>query len=313
MAAPCGCSSSTHSFNWFNVDGLPCDPCSDTFVCKYHYPAQCAIINVDLPCLELTAPINLQDAFVALNTFVCNSSNITFAGQDSSTIHWTAGGPAGHQPTAAVKISADAGNQVVAHSDGIFVPEPEIPEFEQDWKIKIDVDDDPDFLEDQIIGGSDDDNFIEITVTNNGSGQLEVKPVVDINAIATAVCELCNSEVAQPTVSLTCGSVVVYGTFTLGTPNVGLVTVPIAVVGSGQITVNISLANASFFGTATQTVTASTTVIYVPLFYTGLGSNGTQVLTITISGSANTVTPCNANVEVLDAEEMYSCYNSRHT
>lgn len=52
---PCTCSNPVYSYNWYNTENLPCDPCSTTPVCKKKIPAKCTfyqsatLVNLNLP------------------------------------------------------------------------------------------------------------------------------------------------------------------------------------------------------------------------------------------------------------------------
>lgn len=295
---PCtNCNTNQHSFNWFNIDGLPCEPCSDDFVCKYNFPAKCVIVSVALDNIGSDANDNVEHILQLIDALVASSMNITFAGQDTSTIHWTPGGSAGHQPSAAVKVSATAGNVVTINSDGIFVP---TPVFVEQFKVKVDNADTPDFLEAQIIGDHDINSYLTIQV-NKVAGQLKIKPVFDINALANAICLLCNTTV-DPDVTVSCGAIQLFGTtggvFTLGTPASVILKIPVTVTGSGTVTITVTVGNGSFFGSVSQILNPGTTLVTCPVFYNGLGSSGTQTMVVTFTGTSNDVPPCNVNVTV---------------
>lgn len=61
--SPCSCNTchSGFSFNWYTTDGLPCNPCSNTQVCKTQHKAFCTYYHgPELTALGLTTNINIE-------------------------------------------------------------------------------------------------------------------------------------------------------------------------------------------------------------------------------------------------------------
>ena len=103
-----------------------CDQCAEDTRCTSVIDAQCVIYHFDtdtpsaLTCLGITNGTSLETILETLDDLVCNSMNIPFAGVDTDSIHWVAGGPAGHNPKANLNLSPDAGNLIVIRENGVF-------------------------------------------------------------------------------------------------------------------------------------------------------------------------------------------------
>lgn len=63
---PCSCQQPNYSYNWFNTENYPCNPCSTTQVCKKRIPAKCTFYEgPNLANLGLTSPSNLEAIVLA--------------------------------------------------------------------------------------------------------------------------------------------------------------------------------------------------------------------------------------------------------
>lgn len=59
--SPCGCNSPVYTFNWYNTDNYPCNPCTTTEVCKKTIPSQCVGYDgANLSNINITSPNNLK-------------------------------------------------------------------------------------------------------------------------------------------------------------------------------------------------------------------------------------------------------------
>jgi len=266
-----------------------CDQCGNDNACEDKIDAQCVFYHLNctdpagLPNLGINCDTDLETILEALDDLVGNSLNITFEGQETNSIRWVSNGPAGHKPYAHVKLSDDVGQATEERADGLYTP------------ATVFVDETND--------------CIEIAVTQDESGAFHITPSLDILCLLNRIrdefpsefCDLvAECEEEAPTVLFTCGAVSVDGTFVLGTPSSGTVTIPVTVTGTGTITVFITSAGGEFTGSITQVVNPLTTSIIVPLDYTGGGTNGTIPLTMNFFDTANVIAPCNIDV-IVDA------------
>lgn len=162
-----------------------CDQCAEDSRCFQKVDSQCVIyhFNTDTPTklINLGFPngANLEAILEKIDSLIGTQFNIPFTPEDTITIHWNPGGTAGHSPSADVKLSDQSGNTLVALDDGLFAPG-----FNLDYKVKVDASDIPDYLQNQIVGGTD--GIISNTVVNN-NGILEIIPQISILCLLNAI------------------------------------------------------------------------------------------------------------------------------
>lgn len=158
-----------------------CDQCQEPD-CNYEVDSGCVVYHP----LPTTEPSNLEnlgmpngstaeEIFEAIDDFLGNSANIPITPIDSPTVDITANGVAQHTIKADVKISPDAVNQLEARANGLYAK----PYNENYW-VKVDATDTPDYLEEQLVGGSD--GIVSVTVDNIG-GLLNIVPTLNIQAL----------------------------------------------------------------------------------------------------------------------------------
>jgi hypothetical protein len=116
-----------------------------------------------------------EEIFEAIDDFLGNSANIPITPVDTPSIDITASGTANHTVKADIKVSPDTLNQLEIRSNGVYAK----PYNENYW-VKVDTNDTPDYLEEQIVGGSD--GVVSVTVDNQ-SGLLVVVPTLNIQAL----------------------------------------------------------------------------------------------------------------------------------
>lgn len=180
-----------------------CDQCVEDTHCVSPIDTQCIIyhFNTSTPTrlINLNFPngTNLEVILEKIDALI-GGINLPFSPQDTLTVKWTPGGISGHSPKADVRISSQPNNHLSAKTNGLFV-EP----FNAEYLVKTDINDTPDFLQSQIIGGTDG------VVTNdvgNVNGLLQIIPRVDILAMfqrirdnfAEDFCEIVNSCTTNP-------------------------------------------------------------------------------------------------------------------
>lgn len=155
-----------------------CDDCPNDSRCIQKIDARCSIyhLNTDIPTkltnLHFDNGANVEEILEAIDKLIGSKFNIPFLPVDTITVKWQAGGPSGHSPKANVPISSQSGNTVVALEDGLFAPD-----YNKDYKVKVDAEDIPDFLENQMVGGTD--GVLSNSVLNR-AGLLEIMPTLDI-------------------------------------------------------------------------------------------------------------------------------------
>lgn len=155
-----------------------CDNCADDSRCIQKLDSKCAIyhLNTDIPTklinLQFDNGANVEQILEKIDSLIGSHFNIPFTPVDTITIHWTPGGQSGHKPKADVPISEISGNTVVALPDGLFAPD-----YNVDYKVKVDATDIPDYLKNQIVGGTD---GVVSNSVKDVAGLLEILPSLDI-------------------------------------------------------------------------------------------------------------------------------------
>jgi hypothetical protein len=189
-----------------------CDPCAEDSSCFEKFDAECVFYHRNrsdkpsrLTCLGLPNNTSVEQFMETIDSYVCNSFNIPFSGQDSRTIHWTAGGPAGHEPTADVILSNDEGQIIIERSNGLFA--------ENSGKVRVDNADALDYLENQITGATSASGDFTIDVSNV-SGVMVVTPILNIETLIANLCsapsfeECIQSHQADPEISADDGNII---------------------------------------------------------------------------------------------------------
>lgn len=173
---PCNCISQAPQ----------CEECVGD-ICPQKLDAQCIIFNwncensVGLTNLGIPCGTNLETIFSKIDSMV-GTINIPFSGQETASIEWIAGGAAGHEPFANVKISDDANNILEEHADGLYVPETVIPDAPP-----------PVFV-------NESNDCISINVTTDIDGSFHITPSIDVICLLNKIkneqpvlfCELLN-------------------------------------------------------------------------------------------------------------------------
>lgn len=171
-----------------------CDQCTDDNRCSEKIDAQCVIYHFGiespskLTCLGFGNNATLEEILETIDDYICNSFNIPFEPVDSDSISWDVSGPAGHKPEASVIISPDPGNGLQGRENGLFAV--------GDGKVKVDEDDEPDYLENQIEGGESPSGLISNTVINAG-GILQVIPSLNIEVLLSIIQQEYNEAFCQ--------------------------------------------------------------------------------------------------------------------
>lgn len=97
---------------------------------------------------------------------------------DSDTIDLTVSGADGHTLRADVKIDPTTSTQLSVSAQGL--------KFTPDGKLKVDISDTPDYLENQVLAGVDPANLVTITITKS-AGKLVFTPSINIGALCQAL------------------------------------------------------------------------------------------------------------------------------
>lgn len=278
-----------------------CEQCAENTKCNFQMDALCVIYHPDndspsqLTNLNLSNLTNLEVILEAIDDALGNSGLLNpIIAQNTSSIIFNTSGNQNHTISARVRISPNANNQLSILNNGLYVsPSAFVP----DYRVKVDEDDDPAYLEDQIDGSSNE--FVDVNVVNQ-DGIMVVSAELDIDALADEICERCTD-----TFSLfrSCENIEIFENFILGQSSNGFVKIPVIVTGTGVLTVIATTPDSQVFGTITQSVTPSTPYIMLPIQYTGSGSDGVKQLTIQFLGMFNTVSNCTVEFEIDSTEE----------
>jgi hypothetical protein len=181
---------------------MACD-CPDITNCDCPYgeiDALCVQYNgEDLTNINVETGDYLHYILEELNNFVFTETIFTPNSTDS--IVATSGGTKGHSPFFSVRIDPDTDNAITVSGSGLFVDESLVG----DGKVKVDLADPKDYLEDQMAGATDANNIVTITVTNV-AGVLYMVPSVDVTALISYIethhydwlCEIASSCVPTP-------------------------------------------------------------------------------------------------------------------
>lgn len=174
-----------------------CTEIIDSVCVIYHY-------NTDIPTklvnLNLPNGTSAEAIFEAIDALIGHQFQTPFTPVDTDTIKWTIGGLYGHSPSANVKISEQSGNTLVENNDGLFVAG-------DTFKVKIDDNDVPNYLENKLVGGTDDIVSVSTNKKSVGSTNLiEIDPVIDVLSLLRYIrihyrgefCNLVNDCVTTP-------------------------------------------------------------------------------------------------------------------
>lgn len=158
-----------------------CMECSDSNPCAEIMDADCVIYHPDndkpskLNNLALPNNSKLSDILEKVDSFLGNNANIPITEQNSNSVILTATGVAKHTLKADLKVSPDINNQLEVRPNGVFAKP-----YNENYLVKVNASDIPDFLENQIIGGTD--GIVSISKTVE-SGQVKVSPSIDISCL----------------------------------------------------------------------------------------------------------------------------------
>lgn len=174
-----------------------CDQCANDSNCAQKMDSECVIyhFNTDEPTklINLGMPngSTVEAILEKIDSLIGSQFNIPFTPVDTITVKWTPGGTSGHSPKADVVLSPLTGNTTVILPSGIFTPGP-------DYKVKVDADDIPAYLKDQLIG--DTDGIVSIS-TQVVDGQVKIRPSINVLCLINKIrseyqeefCELVDS------------------------------------------------------------------------------------------------------------------------
>lgn len=163
-----------------------CEQCEENKECNFEMDSACVFYHPndtdppsELTNLGMPNGSSAEEIFEAIDDFLANNANVPITIVDTSTIHLTASGTAKHTIAAEVIVSPDFNNQLEIRGNGLYAR----PYNENFW-VKVDADDAPDYLKNQIVGGTD--GIISIS-TFVESGQVKVQPMLDIQCLLNAI------------------------------------------------------------------------------------------------------------------------------
>lgn len=135
--------------------------------------------------------------------------------------------------------------------------------------------------------------YIDIPITYDGSGSAGTRTLTVTSAQGTGVCTKDVTVTAPPTsftYPFNCTGSTVSGTFIANaiTGQTGTVTVPIGIIQAGSATFTVTGTN--FSGTLTTSLISGQSSVTIPITYTGAGTEGSRLLTITSAPGTGTCT-----------------------
>lgn len=178
-----------------------CEQCGGDSPCVEIMDSACVIYHPDndkpskLDNLGMPNGSSAEEIFEAIDDLV-GGQNIPLNVTDTTTIDLTATGPAKHNLKADVIISPDANNQIEVHVNGLYVGN------NNEFKVKVDATDAPEYLENQVVG--DTDGIISISIVKE-NGKLKFVPTICIEKLIQqldicsliAQCNICEIIEAQ--------------------------------------------------------------------------------------------------------------------
>lgn len=192
----CNCASTTPY----------CDTCNESDKCNMEMDTACVVYHPKYPGVE-TSPTKLSNLnmpngssaekiFEAIDKFLGNNANVPITEQDSNTINLTATGVAKHTLKADVKVSATQNNQLEVKTDGLYAKP-----HNENYLVKVNPLDIPDYLQNQITGGTD--MIVSISVVESG-GILSIQPTLNIQCLLNTLANNQNFVNLICTVKQTC-------------------------------------------------------------------------------------------------------------
>jgi hypothetical protein len=157
----------------------PCNPCIQNVKCGTgKMDAECVVYHIDD--VEPTHLINLgienktPVSFIleAIDKLLGTNFNTPLTVEQTPSVHLTANGSANHTLKADVILSSKNGNSLIISDDGLYASTSS-----SDGKVKVNAEDVPAYLENQLNGGTD--GIVSVsTVTKDG--QVAIIPIISI-------------------------------------------------------------------------------------------------------------------------------------
>jgi len=164
------------------VNTTTCSPCNQTANCGCS-DCNCPNGIVDTTCviytgdnlenLDVETGEYLDEILQKLNDVVYSQTN--FIANSTDSIIGTTGGIAGHSPVFTVRIDPDDENVITVSSAGLMVDSA----LTGDGKVKVDSEDEKDYLKNQFTAGTDINNIVTITPVAAG-GVIYMTPSINI-------------------------------------------------------------------------------------------------------------------------------------
>jgi hypothetical protein len=165
-----------------------CDQCSENNTCAEIIDSDCVIYHPapdvrpsKLQNLGMPNNSSASAIFEAIDDLIGSGGGAPITGVDSETVDITPGGTALNRTIRAdVIVSPDALNQLEVRANGLYGKP-----YNENYLVKVDAADAPDYLENQIIGDTDGVIFIDAV---KETGQIKIKPSIDLAALASSFC-----------------------------------------------------------------------------------------------------------------------------
>lgn len=162
-----------------------CDQCNEDNKCNFEMDSLCVIYHPyndspsQLTNLNMPNGSNLEDILEAIDDFLGNNANVPISIIPSPTVDLITSGVAGHTLQANVKVSSDVLNQLEVRANGLYAKP-----YNENYLVKVNAADAPNYLENQLIGGTD--GIVSIT-TSTVAGQVRVQPSINIENLLNEI------------------------------------------------------------------------------------------------------------------------------
>lgn len=162
-----------------------CDQCAENNNCVEVIDAECAIYHLanDKPTklinLNFLNGANVSEILEKIDGLINQSFSGPILVIPTPSINLTATGPHDHTLTASVNLSPDSANQLEIRDNGLYSKASS-----DNFKVKVNETDIPDYLKNQVIGGTD--GIVSISALDQ-DGLLTLQPLLDLQCLIDAL------------------------------------------------------------------------------------------------------------------------------
>ena len=162
-----------------------CDQCDNNSKCIEKVDAQCVIYHFNsqepsgLVNLGIPNNTDLETILETLDSLVGSGFNVAFSPSDTNSLQWSTGGTANHSPSANVRISTDADNDLELRGNGLFGKR-----FNPNYFVKPDAASAPGYLINKLVGDSDANGIVSLSFAMD-AGVLKGTPGINLSTLFT--------------------------------------------------------------------------------------------------------------------------------